>query len=433
MDRLKSLAAVLLACASVALALALFGVERSLAPLKTDLAELRSIRFGLLDPSNWRDPLASAVARELSRMARDEAARTEVRQAVSDAIARGIEANGDKLIERLRESTPPAIWRLSGIETAIARTMQSLAQSETVRASTQRLTDEALAGLDRPASLASIEAMVRKRLDEALAGQADPQAAARDRARVAKHGGGDRELAQQRLTASIAAGSRLQGWLLAALAIVVMPLLFLAASPPGRSTLDTRIPRAVIAVAALALLPIALALPMIEVEARLIALRIELSGQWLEFHDQVLFYNSKSVWAIAAGLIALGKAGSAAIGVMILGLCAVLPIAKFGALAWTTLRGRAPRSRLSHWLVTSSGKWSMADVFVIAIFMAFIGLNGLAEYQFDRIGLLAPGSESDNATRLGVGLYLFVAHVLIGIALGRGQGVVASQRPLGPP
>ena len=171
---------------------------------------------------------------------------------------------------------------------------------------------------------------------------------------------------------------------------------------------------------AVVLLVLALTLPMIEVEARLIDLRIQLSGEWLEFRDQVLFYSGKSVWSIAVGLATLGNLGSAVIAVMILGLCALLPIAKFIALALTTLSDRAPQSRISHWLVTESGKWSMADVFVIAIMMAFIGFNGLADHQLSRIGLLAPGTETENATRLGVGLYLFVAHVMIGIVLSRG-------------
>jgi hypothetical protein len=320
----------------------------------------------------------------------------------------------------MRESTSPAIWRLSGLEAAITRTMQSLAQSEAVRATTERLTNEALSGLERPASLASIESMVRQRLDEALAGQADPVARALDRERVERYGG-DRNIAQDRLTEQIAAGSAKQQWLLAALALVVTPLIMLSAAGPAGAEPRARLARSVTAIAAVVLLAIALALPMIEVEARLVELRIQLSGAWLEFRDQVLFFSSKSVWTIAFGLAALGNAGSAAIALLIVALCAGLPIAKFSTLALTTLRGRPPRSGITHWLVTSSGKWSMADVFVIAILMAFIGFNGLADHQLARIGLLAPGSETENATRLGVGLYLFVAHVLLGMALGRRQ------------
>lgn len=419
MDRVKGIAATLLACASIALALALFGIERQLAPLKTDLAELRSVRFGLLDPANWRDPLAAAVAREIGRIASNEAARGEVRQAVSGAIARSIETSGEKLIERMRESTSPALWRLSGLETAITRTVQSLAQSEAVRTSTEKLTNEALSGLERPASIASIEAVVRKRLDEALASQADPEARALDRERVQGYGGGDRKLAQDRLAARISAGSSIQAWLLAALALVVAPMIMLSAGGSAGTTPRRQQARIATAIAAVVLLATALGLPMIEVEARLVDLRIQLSGEWLEFRDQVLFFSSKSVWSIAFGLATLGSAGSTAIALMIVALCAVLPVAKFSTLALTTLRGRPARSGLAQWLVNSSGKWSMADVFVIAILMAFIGFNGLADHQLARIGLLAPGSETENATRLGVGLYLFAAHVLLGMALGR--------------
>jgi hypothetical protein len=167
------------------------------------------------------------------------------------------------------------------------------------------------------------------------------------------------------------------------------------------------------------MLGLALGLPMIEVEARLVDLRIHLSGQALEFQDQLLFYSAKSVWAIAYGLAALGNAGSAAIAALILVFCAALPAAKFTALAATRLRGRTPRSKVALWLVNSSGKWCMADVFVIALLMAYLGFDGLIDHQLARVGLLAPASEAVNATRLGPGIYLFVAHVLIGIALAR--------------
>lgn len=65
----------------------------------------------------------------------------------------------------------------------------------------------------------------------------------------------------------------------------------------------------------------------------------------------------------------------------------------------------ATRSRL-NWFNSSISKWSMADVFVIGIFVAFLAANGLREDS----GLVMFSSS------LGPGFYYFLGYCLISIA-----------------
>ena len=58
------------------------------------------------------------------------------------------------------------------------------------------------------------------------------------------------------------------------------------------------------------------------------------------------------------------------------------------------------------WISGISSKWSMADVFVVAIFVSFLAANGLQESK----GLV------DFKSELGVGFYYFLAYCLISIA-----------------
>ena len=66
-----------------------------------------------------------------------------------------------------------------------------------------------------------------------------------------------------------------------------------------------------------------------------------------------------------------------------------------------------------------SGKWSMADVMVVAIFMAYIGFNGIVGNQLD---MLRESSESveiftTNGTRLLGGFYLFLSFCISSLVL----------------
>ena len=72
-----------------------------------------------------------------------------------------------------------------------------------------------------------------------------------------------------------------------------------------------------------------------------------------------------------------------------------------------------------RFLVLKSGKWSMADVMVIAIFMAYIGFNGIITSQF---GQLSTASQelvilTTNGTSLQPGYYLFLAYTLLALFL----------------
>ncbi len=58
------------------------------------------------------------------------------------------------------------------------------------------------------------------------------------------------------------------------------------------------------------------------------------------------------------------------------------------------------------WISGVTSKWSMADVFVVAIFVSYLAANGLQESK----GLV------DFKSELGVGFYYFLAYCLVSIA-----------------
>ncbi|MEM6877826.1 MAG: paraquat-inducible protein A [Bacteroidota bacterium] len=154
-----------------------------------------------------------------------------------------------------------------------------------------------------------------------------------------------------------------------------------------------------------------LTFPTIAIDARIESLRFELFGSTMEFGQQVLFYESKSILQVVGLLLEEGKLDLVLVGLLIALFSVLFPVAKLVA---TLLPARMRQQAAIHFLVYRSGKWSMADVFVLAIFMAFIGLRGVVGSQLQQIR--GGGTETEliatDYTQLGLGFWLFLLFCL---------------------
>ena len=126
--------------------------------------------------------------------------------------------------------------------------------------------------------------------------------------------------------------------------------------------------------------------PMMEIDARIDKVDIILVGKHLTFQDQVLFYRSKSILQVVHTMLETGDVSSMMVGVLILAFSVLFPIAKLISLEWYLLGGKTIRA--NPWIqffAFKSGKWSMADVMVVSIFMAYIGFNGILKSQLQSL------------------------------------------------
>ena len=160
--------------------------------------------------------------------------------------------------------------------------------------------------------------------------------------------------------------------------------------------------------------------PMIEIDARIKEMSFLLIGEKISFQDQVIFFQSKSIVDVVRILIETGKYDSAFVGVLILIFSIVFPIGKLLATKLYLLGNSKWRTNpVINFFAFKSGKWSMADVNVVAIFMAYIGFKGILDSQLSNLNLKTDSlaSISTNETTLQPGFILFVAFVLFGLIL----------------
>ncbi|MEN0052882.1 MAG: paraquat-inducible protein A [Mucilaginibacter sp.] len=168
------------------------------------------------------------------------------------------------------------------------------------------------------------------------------------------------------------------------------------------------------------LLAVGLSASMIEVDCRIKALDFVLLGEHVTFKDQVLFYESKSILGVVEVLVKQPALDSIAVGILILCFSILFPVTKLSSTGIHLLsKKKLAENRFIKYFAFQSGKWSMADVIVIAILMTYIGLNGLLDKQLALLNIR--GQEltliTTNNTALQPGYIVFISFVLYGLIL----------------
>lgn len=171
---------------------------------------------------------------------------------------------------------------------------------------------------------------------------------------------------------------------------------------------------------ALILLVVGLTTTMIQIDARIESMDFHLLGQEVLFKNQVLFFQSKSILDVVVLLIKTGKIDSMIVGVLILVFSILFPIAKLLSTGIYMLNKRKwAKDKLIHFFAFESGKWSMADVLVIAILMTFIGFNGIVNSTLSDLNMNngTITSITTNNTAIQPGYIIFIGFVLYGFTL----------------
>ena len=116
-------------------------------------------------------------------------------------------------------------------------------------------------------------------------------------------------------------------------------------------------------------------------------------------HLEKLFWDSS--YSVVTGVFGLWEDGQPVLAAVVFFWSVVFPIAKLGILYWIWFgrTGRKQRAFFLKWL-DILGKWSMLDVYIVAVLIVAVKLGPLAEVTVER------------------GLYVFGAAVLATMLVG---------------
>ncbi len=179
---------------------------------------------------------------------------------------------------------------------------------------------------------------------------------------------------------------------------------------------------------ALIVLITGLASPMLEIDARINKVDFVLLGEHINFDNQMIFYRSKSILQVVSLLFNSSRFDSKMVGFLVLAFSVILPVTKLISTQIYLLgKGGLRKNKIIQWLAFKSGKWSMADVMIVAIFMSYVSFDGILDNQLEyaQVETETLTSLATNLTSLQPGFMLFLAYVIFGLILAAILGKIS--------
>jgi len=167
------------------------------------------------------------------------------------------------------------------------------------------------------------------------------------------------------------------------------------------------------------LLVLGVTMPMIDIDARLNSFSFSLLDEPISFDEQIIYYQSKSIVEVTKTLWNGGTWDLRLVGTLVITFSIIFPVIKLLLSGLFLFTERVKNSAVAKTIIFHLGKWSMADVFVVAIFMAYIGFYGIISSQLQGLSQNQGGFdiETVNYSRLSPGAFFFSAYVILSIII----------------
>lgn len=371
---------------------------------KNDYAELNHVIYGLFSVEEWKRQITVILAEEIDKLYLSKTEEREIRKHIEVLLNELI----DKVDRKIKEENKGRL-KLSLINIFF--------NVEDIKKGIPEYTDAVMHELTKSKTRGQIKTMLKKRLKHYADQTVDTQDASQLGSILLRTGAKDIETARTVLKKEISAGQdRIRKG--AILLILLQVVLFALSGFSRRPLAPARY--ALLILSLLVLLIAGVTTPMIDLEAKISHMSFELMGHPVHFEDQVLYFRSKSILDVFRVLISYKDLQMKLVGVLLITFSIFFPLFKIASsLGYYYNYRRARENPLIRFFVLKSGKWSMADVMVVAIFMAYVGMNGIITSQLNQLSSAGRDLEilTTNGTSLQPGYYLFLTYTLLALFL----------------
>lgn len=390
------------------LSVKIYAIENERRLLKEDVIELSKVKYGIFSVDEWKKILANIIGKKVEELNFTGENKAAMRKKVSEFLYKVIDEYEKRYYEQNSNS-------ISGLFKNLAT--QSLGAFKDIRKNVPHFTEEIMNFLNNPQNKKAIRAYIITKLNEYADNTFSKIDYAEHDAILKKHGFVSRELAIDGMTEKIDALTDQSkpykiSILVMALAMIVSVFLF---------KVFTKFEYVLLVTISLLLLLTGLLLPMIEIDARISRMSFTLLGESIAFRDQVLYYKSKSILEVVWLMFRQSRADVMIVGVLVLVFSVLFPLMKQVASLVFIFSERTRENKLIRFMVFKTGKWSMADVMVIAIFMSYIGFSGIITEQLKQIESIATTVEilTTNKSSLLTGFFFFTAFAVFSLAISQ--------------
>jgi hypothetical protein len=375
---------------------------------KNDYAELNHVKYGLFSVEEWKRQITVILADEIDKLSLSKTDERELRNHIEVLLNTLI----DKVDRKVREENAGSAE--GRIKQSFINIFISL---EDIKKGIPEYADAIIHELKKSKTRGQIRTMLNKQLKQYLNQTFNPQDTSQLSRILLRTDSQDIESARIKLNKTISAQHGLI-FKEAALLIILSVVLFAVS---GFSKQPLAPSRYIFLVLSLIMLLIAgVTTPMIDLEAKISQMSFVLMGHPIHFENQVLYFQSKSILDVFWIMITHKDIQMKFVGVLLITFSIFFPLLKItSSLGYYYNYHHARENPVVKFFVLKSGKWSMADVMVVAIFMAYIGFNGIITSQFGQLSSAGQDLEilTTNGTSLQPGYYLFLTYTLLALLL----------------
>jgi hypothetical protein len=375
---------------------------------KLDNAEVNHIRYGLFSVDVWKEKLAGILSEEIQRLNLLDANKDVVKKHLEIQLA-GLIDNVDKKIRDSNEGTTKG-WIKQTV-------INAFVDIKDIKAGIPTYADTIMDELDKNQTESKLKALVKTRLDKYLNKTFATQDLSRLTGILKKTGTTTLEAAQIKLGHDTGYLQNLiyeYTWVMVCLSGF---LFVLAGFGPRPIPAPTYI---LLLMSLLALLAAGVSTAMIDMDARISEMSFMLLGHKILFQNQVVYFQSKSILDVFWIMMTTRDLLMNAVGILMVSFSLLFPLTKmFASLFYYYDVFKARTNRVIQFFVLKSGKWSMTDVQVVAIFMAYVGFNGIITSQFGNLNTKDQDLVilTTSGTSLQPGFYIFLTYAMLAMFL----------------
>lgn len=403
--RIRPFLVILLALGLTVLCFISYRVEKRSHALKADQMELSSINYGLFNPDRWMDAVTGIISDKVINYkieGKNRAILKEQLEKILNEVLTGVHQTLERNDKGIKGAVRKAVVKF-------------VAPMDDIRSDIPQYADRILDEVDKPQNREKLKDFLLNQLDSLSAQTSGSIDMHLYDEVMARRGFVDPQEGIRQLQAERKVQEKKLSWLgWTMIAAVVLMVLLLIAGPKA-----DRFELAVLVGTAILLLVTALSMPMLDIEARITHFDLTVLGEPITFKDQVLFYESRSILQVIRLLLKEHDIGLVLVAVLVFCFSVAFPFTKLILSFISALRSKLPKHPVARFFVMKSAKWSMADVLVVAMFMAYLGFNGVVSGQLADLRDFMQGVHimTTNDTELEFGFYLFTGYVVLGLVL----------------
>lgn len=373
---------------------------------KQDYADINNIKYGLFSINEWKEQLSVIINAEISNLDL-KGNEKQIKPMLEAQLNQLIDGVNQKIKDK-NKKTVKGKFKQAFINTFV--------DIDDIKSGIPQYADEIMKLMQKPKSKKKIKGLLLNKVDDYFDKTFEEQDTTQIDAIVQRTGTEDIESAKLKLNEQIAEKQNklfTLAWILIGLSVVIFIVSGFSKFLPSSQYIF-------LVLVLLVLLITGVTVPMIDLEAKISEMSFILFDHPVKFLNQILYFQSKSVLDVFWIMITHADIQMKIVGILMVGFSVVFPVSKLvSSVAYYYNHWNARENKVVQFFVLKSGKWSMTDVLVIAIFMAYIGFNGVISSQF---GKLHSAEEeivllTTNGTSLQPGFYLFLGYAVLALFL----------------